>query len=307
MSASSPWHREAGFTVIEMIVALCIFAVLMGAALPALGNMLDMGNRGTANAQASADSSYALQTVEADLRRARANRGSGAFERGPSVTTALASASTAQHDIIEAGPTRLRVWTDALGSSPGAELVTYELREQATRSRTGPCDRIARRSWCILRTVQPAAGGTTLVEVLAHGTGAFPLDRACIPGSTTATRRLFCYQHKVPRAAGTLATRYTWNGWRPTCTSSWGAPPAPIVNWNTTASPSGRALNTWHDRIRSSRSSIWTLDTISAIGIVMPAGGRTDGARGMSTNITNVELRNRASEEYQTAIMCGAR
>lgn len=302
---------ERGFTIIEMVVALVLFAIAMAAVLPALGNMLDMGNRGAANAQASADSSYALQLAEGDLRRAIANRSSGEFEAtGLSVVAALTSMSTNTHDIISAGPTRLQLWSDALGTSAGPELVTYELREQTTRNAAGPCDRQSRTSWCVLRTVR-TAGGASTIEVVAHGSGTFPLDSSCIPttGATAPApaKRLFCYQHKVPASAGSLNTRYSWAGWNSGCVASWNAPPAPAGNWNTTNVGLGAAIPTFHDRVRSNRSSISALDTITAIGIVLPAGGRTEGARGLATRVTTVDLRNRASEEYLSAIMCGDR
>lgn len=302
--------REHGFTLVEMIVALVLFGIAMAAIMPALGNMLDAGNRGAADNQASADASYALQVVEADLRRAQGQRGAGAFEgsaaaTAPNVINALRSSNATMHDIVRAGPTELQLWTDALGSRPGPERVTYRLVQQTTRSAAGPCDRQAKTAWCVVRTID--GNGAALTEVLTHGSGTFPTDSSCVPDDPQPRTRLFCYQHKVPTTPGPLATRYSWANWQPRCISSWQAPPAPAANWNVTTVGPGPAVRTYHDRLGSGATSIWPLDTISAIGIVLPAGGRTDGARGLVTRVTTVDLRNRASEEYLSAIMCGAR
>lgn len=301
-------RRQAGFTIIEMVVALFIFALAMAVAMPALGNMLDLGNRGSANAQASSGASYALQLLEADLRRAGAARGSSDVEEGTSVISALSRAETRYHDIVEAGPTRLSLWSDALGTRAGPELVTYELVHQTSRV-NGRCDRQARRAWCVTRTVQ--AAGTTLREVIVRGAGVFPHDETCIPAQPGATpvaaQRLFCYQHKRPTVAGSLNQRYQWAAWRPTCEATWGPPPSGVADWNQSPVALGAPIPAPHDRINSTNASVRALDTISAIGIVLPSGGRTEGARALTVSVTTVDLRNRSSEEYQSAILCGGR
>lgn len=318
MIVGAPDRRgERGFTIIEMVVGLVLVGVMLAVALPSLSNLLGFANRAAAESDAAGDAQYLAALIEHDLRQAAAPRAFG-LATGTNVIASLGTARAQDHDLLFAGPRALMFWSD-VAPTPGPEVVRWYLVRNSPM-----CDQAtARGNWCVVRDVMSGAvaalptSGTVVREVVATGKGSFPSTGVCAPG-IPAGDRLFCYKFEAPARAGVIAS-YDWANWVPTCSSFWGSPSTPAgSNWNdgggaVMAGTGERGvahqaprLSVAHSRFGAA-STIASLDRVTAVGVVAPGGGRVDGDSSRGLLVGGVDLRNRSTAEYRTAILCGAR
>jgi prepilin-type N-terminal cleavage/methylation domain-containing protein len=273
-------RRERGFTLVEMIVALVVFAVLIGAVFPLVTEMTRNGSRDSTRAAATGDARMNAQLLESDLRAMRAPlrpTGDGedtiniiaALNRGgaplplPAANWALGIPGNmlwnerTTHDLLFAGPRALMFWADVIDNGAGnfpTELVRWYLLvgDQAEAG----CPLM--RDWCLIRevrfaTAQDASSSSSAFrEVLASGRGAIPPSQACYPGATVdaspqANPRVFCFQSQVLTTAAGAANNdlYGWADW-PTaqCRSRWTGVVPELNALPGTAAPAGFRLST---------------------------------------------------------------
>jgi prepilin-type N-terminal cleavage/methylation domain-containing protein len=345
MTMRRPAATERAFTMIEMIVVLVVLGMAMAAIFPAIGNMLRTSSRSSAISQASSEAGGAARLFEYDVRRAVGNRGTGdRDDLGSNTATisALTANNTTWSDIVEAGPTRLTVNTDAIPAVAGIERVTWEYL--ANNAVCGDRNKL-NQNWCLRRTVV-ASNGTT-VEIPTKGRGTYPTNTStCGPNpqdvaaqqgisagqaslrgialNPLAGVRVFCYQESVPAAntntgdstAGTRAGSsviYTnFNTWTSSCHQRWmdGQYAQPGTSPNTaqvTLASAGR-WTTRHNLVDApGTSTISRLDRITTVSAAILAGGAHGRANERSYEVVTVSIRSRESEAYREAIMCGIR
>lgn len=330
--------------MIEMIVVLVVLGMAMAAIFPAIGNMLRTSSRSSAMSQASSEAGGAARLFEYDVRRAMGNRGTG--ERtdlaGSAVTISALTANNPNFsDIVEAGPTRLVVNTDAIPAVAGIERVTWEY--VSNNASCGDRNRL-NQNWCLRRTVV-AANGTT-VEIPVKGRGTYPTNTSTcgpnpvdvgaqlgMPGATAAVRglalnpingvRVFCYQESVPAAdtnsndgvggmrAGSQQIYDNFNMWTANCHQRWmsGQYPQPGTSPNVATVTLGASRwPTRHNLVDlPNTTSISRLDRITTVSAGILAGGAHGRANERSYEIVTVSIRSREGEAYREAIMCGTR
>lgn len=236
----------AGFTLIEMILALIMLAVIVAVMFPMLSRMSKSGARDSVRTAATGEARATAQLLESDLRGMRAPlRPTGDGEDAinvisslnggsvplplpaaswPDIPTATLWGQQTNHDLLFAGPNYLMFWADVMDNPAGAfqtELVRWYLASGATATNGCPSS----KTWCLVREVRyatsnDASTSSALREVLATGRGALPISRACFPGvgisvNPQANPRAFCYQSAAPNA-------YAWNSWSSSsCSSAW--------------------------------------------------------------------------------------
>ena len=318
MSSLTHQHEhEGGFTLVEMIIGLVLVGVMLAVALPSLSNLLGFANRAAAESDAAGDAQYLAALIEHDLRQAAAPRAFG-LAAGTHVIASLGPARAQDHDLLFAGPRAVMFWSD-VAPAPGPEVVRWYLVRNSPM-----CDQAtARSNWCVVRDVISGpigalpASGTLVREIVATGKGTFPATGECAPG-IVAAERLFCYKFDAPARAGVIGS-YAWTSWVPTCSSFWGSPSTPAgSNWNDGDGAimpgtgergvgyQAPRLSVAHSRF-GAPSSVASLDRVTAVGVVAPGGGRVDGDSSRGLLVGGVDLRNRSTSEYRTAILCGAR
>ncbi len=301
-------RHERGFTLLEMVVVLVLLALASMVMFPSVVSMLRAGTRSAALSASSGDGRIAERLVEHDVRGAAAARSNGsrpdAGTPTSSVIDALNAPSRDLHDVLEATPTRLRIWSEALRSSPGPEIVTWELREDASECSTQT------PNWCVVRTVEPSVGAT-LSEVVTRGRTAFPQGIPNNPCSgATPTKRLFCYRTST-------AQSFVWNqNWNDrvcntTTTSCSTGTPAPTcrIQWASLDSAFGSGgwvTGVQHNGFDPS-VQLHQLDLVTGVAVILPSGGGYGMTSERTFNVTEVAIRSRQGDAYQRAIMCGGR
>ena len=319
----------AGFTLIEIIVAIALLAITLALSGPALTDLFSNLGRGAAATTSDTASSTAIRLAESDIEQALADRPTGDFNIGATpintVVDALKSTALVNHDIVLANRTQLAFYADVLDSSivpaaTGPEFVIWQLlTDDASCGAIQP-------NWCIQRTVSNTANTTQFSnEAVTSGTGLAPTDTFCAPGFTDLPTvkeetRIFCFRRSVdqdaiyapvaPSLSDLKPTHYIWNNpeRKSTCTQQWwdpAPPPGPV--------PKPIILKPL-DFVAAQHNSLDTavqfhayLDTITSIGIVMPSTSKRGGANERAISYSEVPIRSRQSPIYLAAIMCGAR
>lgn len=308
----------AGFTLIEIIVAVIVFTIAMALALPVITNVTGLAHRAAGQAAASGEARLAVQMLEADLRHARGLTRSDTdrTEMPDNTLLDVASGAATDHDLQILGPNVLRFYADVLSlcdvgcvdPAAGPELVTYALMQDSRF-----CDLIpggtstsVHDNWCIVRSVQVLRQNRHIHELLAHGSGAYPSDSTCYPGAPRSPR-LFCYRSAVP-----ASWSYTWAGWTPRCAMTWSEPQdRTSVDWNTNVT-TGYSWNAGggiavQRTPAPATSQLFASDRVVQIGLVTHSASRNRSARGSETFTTHIAVRNRMTPEYMRAIGCGER
>lgn len=286
---------ERGFTLLELVIVLMLLALASAALFPSITSMLRSSTRSAALSGATGDGRVAERIVEHDIRSALAARSNGnradLTTSGASVIQALNSATATTHDIIQASPTQLTFYTEALATSPGPERVTLQLHRDQTICGERGTDG---SNWCLVRTV--VGGGATASEVLTRGRSAFP---ATIPNSPCGSgSRVFCYRLSE-NPGGPNA--YRWNGsWRPSlCQTRW-------TDLTSTLGGAGWINNVQHNGFDPA-VRLHQLDLITEVSVTLPTGGGFGATSERTFATTELAIRSRQGEAYQQAIMCGAR
>ncbi|MCW2974355.1 MAG: hypothetical protein JWN72_2628 [Thermoleophilia bacterium] len=315
---------QDGFSLMEMVIVLVLMGVVSAALFPAITSMNRTASRTTSLSQASGELKVASRYLEQDVRAIGSRRmsltplGSDGFTSttfsadltkalGETYGTSDAALYARGHDVVVATPTRFEFLADVLPAKPGPELVKWNLLENTNRC--GDRDPAA-RNWCVQRSVWWTNGGAgQMVDIMARGRGVFPATDTCYRGATSA-KRLFCYEVSRNGAGTTAATTwntalYTWNtGWTPTsCNQRWADLAVTEANRN--------AASTWISPVVHSGFTTSTrlsqLDTITGVGVVLPAGGSYGASVERVLDTAQLNLRGRQGTTYRAAIMCGAR
>ncbi len=293
-------RTDAGFTLIEMIVAMILFTVAIAAILPAIINTRDATTRQAALSQADGDVKIAAKLFEQDVRSARGMRGTGDRNGASGAGTASTVGSLSMplgpaHDVIVATPTQFSIFADVLpepAATPVIERVDWRLVTDSpvcgTRLQPG------NTNWCLTRSVQSATGTTSEVVVASRGT--VPASTSCFPPGTPTSpqQRMFCYEISEPVGGYNYSA-----GWTSRCRASWFAPgsldamPATVIATRHNAVDTGTSIN--------------QLDRITTVGAALQSGGAYGLATERSYEGTQVSLRSRESPAYREAIMCGSR
>lgn len=323
----TPGPRQHGFTLVEMMIALCILGIAVAAIVPAFGMFRTIGDRSVAESSAEGQGRAALALLRHDLGHSIGARSSGSREDTDSVISALDSLDPAQHDLLLVGPRVLEFWSDVLpATGPGGfkpERVRWFLATDSTL-----CDAKAPRNWCVVRDVMTGgAGGAPSGmqrEVMTHGVGAFPVSNSdqCSPAGTSSVPRLFCYSYAAPLPGPGSAVSYQFATWTPACEDSWKDPGYGSTPWNSSGGTpftqmegssalysgftitDGR-IDVNHENF--STQQISSIDRITRVGVVLPSSARSEGAVADSTHLEILDMRARTNAEYDQAILCGGR
>ena len=319
--------RERGFTLIELIVAMIVFAVLLGAIFPLVTELTRNGSRESSRTAANGDARANAQLLESDLRGMRAplrpisdgdeivsiiaalNGGSGALPlpstSWPDVPSSTLWGQPTNHDLVFAGPTTLVFWSDVMDNPAGAfatELVRWYVL--VPPQSTGRCP--VGTDWCMIREVRfatnaNATASRAIREVLSAGVGAIPPSRACYPNATVSPTpqtypRVFCFQQSVPNA-------YSWGTWSSQgCQGKWtGVSPDPnnlsastgvkLATTSGTVSRPGVSVATMVTGIAHERQGPMSSVRMAALDRVTTIGGQIPGG-GASNGATDVSLAN---------------
>ena len=315
----TPGGRQAGFTLIEMVVVLIVLALAMAAIFPAIGNLLNGGTRNAASGQATGEAGLVAKLIEEDIKTALGDRGTGersdsvSFPGANAIRTATipaldaGDASPLYADIVAASPTRLVLNADALDTNPGVEEVEWVLTQNST-ALCGETD-TAGNNWCLRRIVRGAGGGAVLAaEVATKSRGTYPQTTSCGGSNLPSAVRVFCYQEAYPGAGN--PNNYVWNGgWTANCTLAWttdGNSANSGAAVRTLTSPP--RIPTRHNAVDPAGStSISRLDRIVTVGASVLAGGGFGKAGERSYENLETAVRSRENEAYREAIMCGLR
>ncbi len=120
-------HRQGGFTLIEVLVALAVMGLGLGAIFQLYGNLFESGARAEKTTQALliAESKLAEFTIDANLT---AGRHSGETKYGYAWTAAITAADDpANSSSVRAFTVTVTV---ARGNSPPLSLQTFRLRAE---------------------------------------------------------------------------------------------------------------------------------------------------------------------------------
>ena len=160
MNIRLPWRPEepglSGFTLVELLVAAAVMAVVLAAAYGWVWNVAALATRADDRAQAATIASACCRAVELEIRRAVAviPPPSG---RDPSTSLALVHdhADAAEEDVLVVwDPTRRVVWRNASGTYLADHVtrfaVTYTLGDGTLV--TG--DEMTATSWDVVRCVR---------------------------------------------------------------------------------------------------------------------------------------------------------
>jgi prepilin-type N-terminal cleavage/methylation domain-containing protein len=331
-------YRNEGFSLVEIMIALALLALVLALISPALTNLFGSTNRTAAAGSTQSSARTALVMIQQDLERALGDRPTGDFDNAgsgstTSLTSALNDTNPRRHDIVRAGRVSLGFYSDVISATvnpnaTGPEFVGWSLAQDQTMcGATTP-------NWCIVRAVWNADRTTNyLTEIVTSGRGAAPTDQYCAPGATdtasaTPQVRLFCYRRSVE--AGSTVTNagvpsaepttnlqldpayYRWNGnWRGECTQIWSDPTSASGMWPGGSPPTQFSTT---DFVAATRNSVDPpyrfhafLDTITSVGVVIPAANRRGGQNERSIEYAEIPIQSRQSPLYRTAIMCGSR
>jgi len=321
-------NQHDGYSLVEIMVALTLFALVLALGSPAMMQLMDGATRNTAATSAQVSARATRDMIQDDLERALSGRPTGNFDSAAtgspnSISASLTSQVPQQHDIVLAGRTQLGFFVE-LFTCPGVcprgttvsqltlpEYVQWSLEQNQTYCGVNtPNWCIVRRVWTNDRSVQ------VLSEVATSGRGAPPTDQFCAPGLTTEVR-IFCYERNIDDGARVSAAptdlnlrpqNYQWNnpGRSNRCTQVWSDP----ATTNGITSQSGQTSGF----ISARRNSIDPpynfqefLDTITSVGVVIPSTKRRAQINERGIEYSQISIQSRQSPMYQASIMCGNR
>lgn len=150
---------EDAFTLVELLVAMVLGAIVLALIVSAIINMFGSSERSAMKSKAEKSAVAAVEMLTSDLRAARAP------EREPYYTGSADNlrnlilfrrnpGNLLVHDIVAATPVQMVFYAELVNSSPSAECVTWAVQQNGS----------------LRRTVRPfsrnclAAGGSTLQD-----------------------------------------------------------------------------------------------------------------------------------------------
>lgn len=131
---------EAGFTLIEVIVALVLTLLVLAFILGAVIDVFSSSNRSSANARSQKATVAAVEQLTTDLRAARAPERAPRYVGSPDglrdVLLRGASPALNTQDLLEARSNRLLFYAESISTSPREECILWEVRADGALQRT---------------------------------------------------------------------------------------------------------------------------------------------------------------------------
>jgi prepilin-type N-terminal cleavage/methylation domain-containing protein len=120
---------EAGFTMVELLVAMVLGAIVMAFAVGTIMDLFGASDRATQNHKAQKAAALAADMLVSDVRSMRAPQRepqyTGSLDNLRSILLDNSAPALRVHDLLEATPTRILFYSELVQGNVGPECVTW--------------------------------------------------------------------------------------------------------------------------------------------------------------------------------------